>query len=124
MLLTITNELAPATDFGYLLHKNPARAQSFDLPFGEAHVFYPEASEGRCTAALLVGVGPVGVVRGGGGAAGEYVSDRPYAALSFLSVAIFRVFGSALSGKSRERPETAEARVPRRGRVAALPGAR
>ena len=44
MLLTITNELAPATDLGYLLHKNPARAQSFDLPFGKAHVFYPETS--------------------------------------------------------------------------------
>jgi hypothetical protein len=77
MLLTITNELAPAMDLGYLLHKNPARAQSFDLPFGEAHVFYPEASEGRCTAALLVEVDPVGLVRGRGRTSGEYVSDSP-----------------------------------------------
>jgi hypothetical protein len=44
MLLTITNTHPPATDMGYLLHKNPARAQSFGLPFGTAHVFYPEAS--------------------------------------------------------------------------------
>ena len=35
MLLTLTTTHAPATDLGYLLHKNPARAQSF----GQAHAF-------------------------------------------------------------------------------------
>ena len=44
MLLTITTTYQPATDLGYLLHKNPARVQSFSLSFGQAHVFYPEAS--------------------------------------------------------------------------------
>ncbi len=121
MLLTITNELAPATDLGYLLHKNPARAQSFDLPFGKAHVFYPEASPERCTAALLLDVDPVGLVRGRGSTLREYVNDRPYAASSFLSVAISRVFGSALSGKSRDRPEMAETALPLRARIAVLP---
>ena len=121
MLLTITNELAPATDLGYLLHKNPARAQSFDLPFGRAHVFYPESSPERCTAALLLDVDPVGLVRGRGKTLREYVNDRPYAASSFLSVAISRVFGSALSGKSRDRPEMAETALPLRARIAVLP---
>lgn len=64
MLLTLTTDHAPATDLGYLLHKNPARAQSFTLSFGQAHVFYPEASEGRCTAALLLDVDPVTRLRG------------------------------------------------------------
>ena len=77
MLLTITNELAPATDLGYLLHKNPARAESFDLPFGKAHVFYPETSPERCTAALVLDVDPVGLVRGRGSTLREYVHDRP-----------------------------------------------
>ena len=63
MLLTITNTNWPATDLGYLLHKNPARVQSFALSFGQAHVFYPEASGERCTAALLLDVDPVGLVR-------------------------------------------------------------
>ena len=121
MLLTITNELAPATDLGYLLHKNPVRSQSFDLPFGRAHVFYPESSPERCTAALLLEVDPVGLVRGRGSTLSQYVNDRPYAASSFLSVAISRVFGSAMSGKSRERPEMAEARLPLRARIAVLP---
>ena len=121
MLLTITNERAPATDLGYLLHKNPARAQTFDLPFGRAHVFYPESSAERCTAALVLEVDPVGLVRGRGRTLREYVNDRPYAASSFLSVAISRVFGSALSGKSRERPETAETRLPLRARIAVVP---
>ena len=47
MLLTLSTTYAPATDLGYLLYKNPARPQSFDLVFGTAHVFYPEASAER-----------------------------------------------------------------------------
>ena len=121
MLLTITNEGTPATDLGYLLHKNPGRAQAFDLPFGRAHVFYPESSPERCTVALLLEVDPVGLVRGRGRTLGQYVNDRPYAASSFLSVAISRVFGSALSGKSRDRPEMAAAALPLRARLAVVP---
>ena len=34
MLLTITTTHRPATDLGYLLHKNPARAQSFERASG------------------------------------------------------------------------------------------
>jgi hypothetical protein len=81
MLLSITNSKSPATDLGYLLHKNPARVQSFELSFGKAHVFYPEPSSGRCTAALLLDVDPVGLVRNRRGPAGEggmldrYVND-------------------------------------------------
>src|SRR5881409_2413250 len=102
MLLTITNTQAPATDLGYLLHKNPSRPRSFSLSYGAAHVFYPEATPQRCTAALLLDVDPVGLVRGRRGPAGEggllaqYVNDRPYVASSLLSVAIARVYGSAL----------------------------
>ncbi len=127
MLLTITNLQPPATDLGYLLHKNPARAQSFDLAFGQAHVFYPEAADDRCTAALLLNVDPVGLVRGRGGPAWEgraleqYVNDRPYVASSFLSVAIAGVYGSALNGRSRERAELAESRLPLQATIAVLP---
>jgi RNA repair, ligase-Pnkp-associating, region of Hen1 len=54
MLLRITTAHRPATDLGYLLHKNPANLPSFDLSFGKAHVFYPEAASERCMAALLL----------------------------------------------------------------------
>ena len=104
MLLTITSTNPPATDLGYLLHKNPSRCQSFDLPFGTAHVFYPEASDRRCMVAMLLEIDPVGLVRGEGRTLKEYVNDRPYAASSFLSVAISRVFGTAMRGRSTERP--------------------
>jgi hypothetical protein len=81
MLLTITTTHAPATDLGYLLHKNPARAQSFELSFGQAHVFYPEATTERCTAALLLDVDPIALVRGtpgrGAGADAGPVRQRP-----------------------------------------------
>src|SRR6476659_4391346 len=118
MLLTITTTHQPATDLGYLLYKNPARVHEFNLTFGRAHVFYPEVSEERCTAALLVEVDPIGLVRGRRGPAGEgrtlqqYVNDRPYVASSFLSVSMADVFGSALAGKSRERPELATTALP------------
>lgn len=127
MLLTLTTTHRPATDLGYLLHKNPSRPQRFDLGFGVAHVFYPEADESRCTAALLLNVDPVGLVRGRRGPAGEgfaleqYVNDRPYAASSFLSVAIGQVFGSALAGRSKDRPELVGAKVPLTARLAVVP---
>src|SRR6266542_6761178 len=101
VLLTISTSHQPATDLGFLLHKNPARAQSFDLSFGRVHIFYPEATAERCTAALLLDVDPVALVRakrapeGESGLLRQYVNDRPYVASSFLSVAIARVFGSA-----------------------------
>ena len=127
MLLTITASFSPATDLGYLLHKNPSRAQSTDLGFGKAHVFYPEVNAERCTVALLLEVDPIGLVRGRNGPAGadrkleEYVNDRPYAASSFLSVAIARVFASAMAGTSKERPELAAQELPLEAHLAALP---
>ena len=87
MLLTITAEPPagadwPATDLGFLLHKNPERVQAFDLAYGKAHVVYPEATAERCTAALLLEVDPIGLVRGKARntpdfALGQYVNDRP-----------------------------------------------
>jgi hypothetical protein len=58
MLLTITSRVRPATDLGFLLHKNPAAIRSVEMSFGTAHVFYPEAREEQCTAALLLEVDP------------------------------------------------------------------
>src|SRR5688500_8473020 len=127
MLLTITTTHRPATDLGYLLYKNPARPQAFELSFGRAHVFFPEASADRCTAALLLEVDPVGLVRNRRGPPGEgfaleqYVNDRPYVASSFLSVAIAQVFGSALSGTSKERPDLAKTPIPLSARLSVLP---
>ena len=127
MLLTITTTYQPATDLGYLLHKSPFRAQSFDLSFGQAHVFYPEAGPERCTAALLLDVDPVALVRGRPGSSGEgatleqYVNDRPYVASSFLSVAISQVFGSALGGRSKERAELAATAIPLEARLEVVP---
>lgn len=127
MLLTITNHQSPATDLGYLLHKHPARVHSFELAFGQAHVFYPEVSEDRCTAALLLDIDPVGLVRNRRGPAGEgraleqYVNDRPYVASSFLSVAISRLFREAMAGKSKGRPELAQEKLPLTAKISMLP---
>lgn len=78
---------------------------------------YPEASEERCTVAILVEVDPVGLVRnrrrsGGDFSLAQYVNDRPYAVSSFMSVALGRVFSTAMSGRSKERPELAELAIP------------
>ena len=124
MLLTITNTHRPATDLGYLLHKHPERFQSYDLSFGKAHVFYPEASTDRCRVCLLLDVDPVGMVRGKGQGEGlldQYVNDRPYVASSFLSVAISQVFGSALQGRCKDRPELVATPLSLEARLDVLP---
>src|SRR6267142_1495466 len=127
MLLTITHHQTPATDLGFLLHKNPSRVHTLDLSFGKAHVFYPEASDGSCTVALLLDVDPVGLVRNRRGAPGDsagldqYVNDRPYVCSSFMSVALARAFREAMAGKSKERSELAETRLPLTARLSVLP---
>lgn len=131
MLLTISTTYRPATDLGFLLHKNPARAQSTAVSVGTAHVVYPVATEERCTAALLLEVDPIALVRGrsGGRSAGgpdafslaQYVNDRPYAASSMLAVALGKVFASARRGISKERPELADTAIPLEVYLPAVP---
>jgi len=127
VLLTISYVRKPATDLGYLLHKSPFRVHSFEQVFGKAHVFYPEATPERCSAALLLEIDPIGLVRNRRGPSGEahaleqYVNDRPYAASSFLSVAIARTFGTAITGKSKERQELADTPVLLEARISVLP---
>lgn len=127
MLLTISTTYRPATDLGFLLAKNPARTQTFDLAFGKAHVFYPVAEDEQCSAALLVDLDPLDLVKSArrkhkdDGLLTQYVNDRPYVASSFMSVAIAQVFGTALGGKSRERAELADTAIPLEAVVSALP---
>lgn len=126
MLLTITNERPPATDLGYLLHKNPDRLHTVTLAYGKAHVFYPEATPDRCTFALLLEIDPVGLVRnhrgprGEAGALEQYVNDRPYVASSFLSVALARVLGTAMAGRSKGRPELVEEALPLTAKIGVI----
>lgn len=123
MLLTITTTAADATDLGYLVRKHPDRVHERDVGFGTARVFFPEADAGRCTMALAVEVDPVGLARGSLRAEG-YVTDRPYVAGSLLSVALARALGSALAGRSAERPGRVAEAMPLAATLSAvhLPG--
>ncbi|MFB8758812.1 3' terminal RNA ribose 2'-O-methyltransferase Hen1 [Streptomyces nigra] len=133
MFLTLTTTGTPerpATDLGYLLHKHPEKSQAFSTSFGTAHVLYPEADAERCTAALLLEVDAVALVRRGEGkgrggapdaALAQYVNDRPYAASSLLAVALSAVFSSAMRGVCTARPELAARPLPLRIEVPSLP---
>lgn len=124
MLLTITTTHAPATDLGYLLHKHPGKVQVFSQTFGEAIVFYPEASAARCTVALLVDLDPLHLVRGAGmvdGPLTQYVNDKPYAASSLLAVAIADVFRSAMAGRCADKPELPAMALPLQVTMPVLP---
>jgi 3' terminal RNA ribose 2'-O-methyltransferase Hen1 len=116
VLLTISTTHRPATDLGFLLHKNPGRHHVAELGFGTAHVFYPEASDERCSAAVVVDVDPVALARGrnpaGRFALAHYVNDRPYVTSSYLSVALGRLFGTAMTGRSKERQDVADQAIP------------
>lgn len=124
MYLQITTSHRPATDLGYLLHKNPARAHAIELAFGTARLFFPQASEETCSAVLVLDIDPVALVRGKGAGEGllaQYVNDRPYAASSFLAVAMGRALREALQGRSRERQALADNAIPLEVTVAPLP---
>src|ERR1700733_481791 len=125
MLLTITTTHRPANELGFLLHKHPERFQSFDMSFGKVHVFYTEVGAEQTTACLLLDVDAVGMVRGKkpdqNFLLAQYVNDRPYAASSFMSVAIAQVFGSALQGRCKDRPELAATAIPLTAQIDVLP---
>ncbi|MDI1433464.1 3' terminal RNA ribose 2'-O-methyltransferase Hen1 [Polyangium sorediatum] len=126
MLFTLRATGPHASGLGYLLHKHPDKLQTFPLAFGRAHVFYPEASAEAVTAALLVDLDPVALVRGRpgsseGGLVDQYVNDRPYAASSFLSVAIAQVLGSALAGRCKDRPELVQTSIALEATLSAVP---
>jgi len=118
MLLQITTTHQPATDLGYLLHKRPGKFQTKKLSFGDAHVFYPEASAEKCTAALWLDINAVELSKGRNQQfsksfqLAQYVNDRPYVASSFMSTAIAKYYGSALNGHCKDRPELAKTAIP------------
>ena len=121
MLLTITTTHRPATDLGFLLMKNPANVHTATLPFGTATLFYPEASEERCTAAITLDVDTIDLVRGKARLEDQYVNDRPYAASSLLSVALGRLLNTAMGGRSKDRQELADTAIPLEVVVTPLP---
>ena len=117
MLLTISTSCPNASDLGFLLHKHPDRVQVFDLSFGQCHVFYPESTDSKCTVALLLDIDSVAMARNKGNrnqnfALAGYVNDRPYVASSFMSTAISKVLGSAMSGQCKSHPQLAEQEIP------------
>ena len=120
MLLTITTTHYPATDLGYLLHKHPAKFQCFELAWGKARVFYPQASENLTTVAMILELDPVRLVRQGE-ILEHYVSDRPYVASSFLSVALNKVFRTALGGRCQEKPELVNKPIPLTAKLPVIP---
>ena len=124
MLLTLSTTHRPASDLGYLLHKHPDRFQTFPQSYGSAHVFYPEVGDERCSACLLLEIDPVVLSRGKGHAnapLSPYVNDRPYVASSLMSVAIADVFGSAMQGKCKDRPELVTTPMPLEATLDVLP---
>ncbi|MCI5046239.1 MAG: 3' terminal RNA ribose 2'-O-methyltransferase Hen1 [Aquisalinus sp.] len=124
--LSISTTHQPATDLGFLLHKNPSNVHETSLSFGRAVIFYPEATEKKCTASLMLDIDPIDLVRGRKGREGEslldhYVNDRPYAASSFLSVALARSYREALNGTSKQRQELADTEIPLEATLSPLP---
>ena len=125
MLFTITYTGKDTPDLGFLLYKNPYRTQTFELSCGKAHVFYPEVSDEKTTAALLLDIDPIDLARGKVGSTGgglfDYVNDRPYVSSSFLSTAISTVYGTAMTGRSDKRQELSDAPLDLTATVTMLP---
>ena len=126
MLLTITYTGQNTTELGYLLYKNPYRPQVFELTHGKAYVFYPEVSDARTTAAMLLDIDPINLVRGkagssSGGGLFDYVNDRPYVSSSFMSTAITKVFGTAMTGRADSHQKLSDSQIDLTAAVTMLP---
>ena len=130
MLLTITAEGDKAEYLSFLLHKHPGKLQTAELSVGAAHVFYPEYRNGKVTAAILLDIDPIGMVRNAKNFAGkdfllgQYVNDRPYVASSFMSTAISKAFSSAMNGNCKEHPEFVDMPLALTAKISVLPAPR
>ncbi len=131
VILTVSAQKSAAldqpSDLGFLLHKHPERVQEFKVYGGLTTVFYPEVGPERCTAALVLEVDPIALVRGRSGshdgfALGQYVNDRPYVASSLLAVAMGKVFRSALNGRCEGRQALVDAELDLTLTLPAVPG--
>lgn len=130
MLLTITAEGENAAALSFLLHKHPDKLQQVELPVGVAYIFYPECEKEKVTAALLLDIDPIGMVRNAKNFAGkdfllgQYVNDRPYVASSFMSSAISKAFSSAMNGSCKEYPEFIDMPLALTAKISVLPAPR
>jgi len=125
MLLTITYTGKNTTELGYLLYKHPSRPQVFELNHCKVYVFYPEAADERTTAALLLDIDPIDLARGKVGTSGgglfDYVNDRPYVSSSFMSTAISRVYGTAMTGRADEHQALSDTTLDLTAKITMLP---
>ena len=130
MLLTITAEGENAAALSFLLHKHPDTLQQVELSVGTASIFYPEYGTEKVTAALLLDIDPIGMVRNAKNFAGkdfllgQYVNDRPYVASSFMSSAISKAFSSAMNGNCKEHPEFIDMPLALTAKISVLPAPR
>lgn len=130
MLLTITAEGENAAALSFLLHKHPDKLQQVELSVGVASIFYPEYGTEKVTAALLLDIDPIGMVRNAKNFAGkdfllgQYVNDRPYVASSFMSSAISKAFSSAMNGSCKEHPEFIDMPLALTAKISVLPAPR
>ncbi len=120
-MLLIRTDYRPATDLGFLLHKHPGRMHVAEMPFGTARLLFTEASDEACAVAVIVEIDPIGLVRGSGtNGQDQYVNDRPYVASSYLSSTLVEFFSTAMSGRSKERPELAAIPIPLEFQIPAI----
>jgi len=125
MLLTISYFGQNTSELGFLLYKNPYRPQKFELSHGSAYVFYPEVSDEKTTAALLLDIDPIDLARGkentNNGGLFDYVNDRPYVSSSFLSVAISTVFRTAMTGRADDHQALSDSPLDLEASITMLP---
>jgi len=120
-MLLIRTDYRPATDLGFLLHKHPGRMHVAEMPFGTARLLFTEANDEACAVAVIVEIDPIGLVRGSGtNGQDQYVNDRPYVASSYLSSTLVEFFSTAMSGRSKERPELAAVPIPLEFQIPAI----
>ena len=127
MLLTISTTHRPPPIWASCCTRTPTGSTRRELGFGTAHVLYPEATEERCTAACSSTS-----TRSAWSATARArrqrllarpVRERPAVRRLVVHVggARPRCSGTAMSGRSKERPELAEQAIPLEVRLPVVP---
>ena len=79
----------------------------------------------KTTVALLLEINHINLVRGKEGNFSnglfEYINDRPYVSSSFLSTAITKVFGTALSGRADDYQQLSDSFLDLSAKITMLP---
>ena len=116
MIFSISTTHYPATDIGFLLHKNPDEFHKIPFNFGDVYIFYPYGSPELCMATLIVKIDPIKLYEK---SFIDVCYDFPFIeteyevfGFSLFSMLLSKIYVMTLNGISNSRSELVNLSIP------------